>query len=191
MPLALALGGLGREAAKVAAGLALLLLLALAAMLSLLGALVSPLPAGAPLPSGTGRIGLPAPSGAALPPPKLGDTRWGVGTDTYCELYVEQRFHLGNQGATAYQAYLRLDALGLVHHAAPDGPDELVYFGPSGDNEGDGHVGAYAGGGLFDSITTYGLQREPLAGWRAPYLGWVHPADIRTDRFDNAVSPIA
>ena len=31
--------------------------------------------------------------------------------------------------------------------------------------------------------------RLTLAGWDAPYLGWVRPTDVRTDRFGATVSP--
>ena len=182
MLLALALGGLGRDALKVAAGLGLLLLLTLALSLSLLASLLHPVTSGAP------------PTGAPLAADNqraslhLGDTRWGSGVNTYCELYVEQRFGLGNQGATAFAAYQRLAGLGLVH-AGPPPPDALVYFGPTADNEWDGHVGVADGHGLFTSVTVYGLQQEPLAGWQAPYLGWVWPGDIHRDRFGAAVTP--
>lgn len=187
MLLAVVLGGLGRDAGKVAAGLVVLLLVALLSMLTLLSSLVSPAPTGTPLVSTLP----PAAAAARFGPPPLGDTRWGFGANTFCELYVEQRFGLGNQGATAYAAYQRLAALGLVHAGAPNAPDELVYFGPSADNEWDGHVGVYDGNGQFTSITFYGLQQEPLAGWRAPYLGWVRPGDVRSDRFGHAVAPEA
>jgi len=119
----------------------------------------------------------------------MGDTRWGYGLNTYCERYVEQRVGWGNQGVTAYAAYQRLAGLGLVHPGPPDAPGEVVYFGLSPDNEGDGHVGIYDGAGRFTSITSYGLQQEPLAGWGAPYLGWVQPSDVQSDRFGNPVSP--
>lgn len=183
MLLAIALGGLGRDALKVAAGLGLLLLVAVAFLLTLLGSLVRPVSPGAPSASAAS-----AAAGNRLAPATLGDTRWGSGADTYCELYVEQRFGLGNQGATAFAAYQRLAALGLVQ-AGPPEPGSLVYFGPSADNEWDGHVGVYDGGGRFTSITFYGLQQEPMAGWRAPYLGWVRPGAIRSDRFGAPVTP--
>jgi hypothetical protein len=183
MPLALALGGLGRDALKVAAGLGLLLLLALALLLTLLASLLRPVASATPF------TGAPTPAaGNHFTPLPLGDTRWGSGANTFCELYVEQRFGLGNQGATAFAAYQRLAGLGLVH-AGPPPPDALVYFGPSPDNEWDGHVGVADGNGLFTSITFYGLQQEPLAGWQAPYLGWVWPGDIHSDRFGAAVTP--
>lgn len=188
MLLAFALGSLGRDALKAAAGLALLLLLAIACLLSLLAGLTNPFSAGVP----TGLAGLPLTAAAksgAMAPPSLGDTRWGYGLNTYCEVYVEQRVGWGNQGVTAYAAYLRLAGLGLVHAGPPDAPGEVVYFGPSPDNEGAGHVGVYDGAGRFTSITYYGLQQEPLAGWGAPYLGWVQPGDVTTDRFGNPVSP--
>ncbi len=197
MLLAFALGSLGRDALKVAAALTLLLLFAIACLLSLLAGLTSP---AAPLATTVSAVGSstagstsPLPTAPALltslSPPAMGDTRWGSGLNTYCELYVEQRVGWGNQGATAYAAYLRLDGLGLVHHAPPDDAGEVVYFGPSPDNEGDGHVGIYDGDGRFTSITYFGLQQHPLAGWAAPYLGWVRPSDVRTDRFGNPVSP--
>ena len=188
MLLAIALGSLGRDAAKVAAGLALLVLFVVACLLSLLAGLTNPrsiaASAGAREPS-TAAASL----GTTVTPSSMGDTRWGYGLNTYCERYVEQRVGWGNQGATAYAAYQRLDALGLVHPGPPDAPGEVVYFGPSPDNENDGHVGIYDGDGRFTSITYYGLQQEPLAGWRAPYLGWVRPGDVTSDRFGNPVSP--
>ena len=110
-------------------------------------------------------------------PVALGDTRWGSGTNTYCETYVEWRTGIGNQGATAFAAYLHLAAQGLVH-TGPPAPGALVYFAPASDNAFDGHVGLYDGAGLFTSVTYYGVQQEPMAGWRAPYLGWVDPAAI-------------
>ena len=188
MLLAFALGSLGRDALKAAVGLALLLLLAVACLLSLLAGLTNPFSAGAP----TGLAGMPltvAAKSGTVPAPSIGDTRWGYGLNTYCEVYVEQRVGWGNQGVTAYAAYLRLAGLGLVHAGPPDAPGEVVYFGPSADNEGDGHVGVYDGAGRFTSITYYGLQQEPLAGWGAPYLGWVQPSDVTSDRFGNPVSP--
>jgi hypothetical protein len=188
MPLAFALGSLGRDALKAAAGLALLLLLAVVCLLSLLAGLANPFSAGVP----TGLAAAPitnATKGGAVAPPSMGDTRWGYGLNTYCEVYVEQRVGWGNQGVTAYAAYQRLAGLGLVHAGPPDTPGEVVYFGPSSDNEGAGHVGVYDGDGRFTSITYYGLQQEPMADWHAPYLGWVQPSDVTSDRFGNPVSP--
>lgn len=184
MLLAIVLGGLGRDALKVATGLGLLLLLALAMLLTLLASLVPPAARGT-LPLGVSSPEAPA---ATAAPATLGDTRWGFGVNTFCERYVEQRFGLGNQGATAFAAYRRLAGLGLVH-AGPPPPDSLVYFGPSADNEWDGHVGVADGNGLFTSITFYGLQQEPMAGWRAPYLGWVWPGAIHSDRFGHPITP--
>jgi hypothetical protein len=31
------------------------------------------------------------------------------------------------------------------------------------------------------------LALAPMAGWQAPYLGWVDPQSVKTDRFDNPV----
>ena len=183
--IAFLLANLGRGArGGAAAGLGLLLL-ALAFQADLYSQLtVAPSPAAArPI-----AVAQPAPAGQAV---TLGDTRWGFGRDTYCEQYVEQRFNLGNQGATAYAAYLRLAGLGLVHPGPPPEPDDLVYFGPAPANQFDGHVGVYDGGGRFTSVTFSGVQQYPLAGWDAPYLGWVWPGDIRSDRFGAPVAPSA
>ncbi len=64
-----------------------------------------------------------------------------------------------------------------------------MYFGPSADNEFFGHVGIYLGGGRFRSITTFGLADAPLAGWQAPYLGFVDPTKVTSDRFGGPVTP--
>jgi len=180
----LALGQLGRGPARAGLALALLLALALAFQVAFYSALTvaapSALDASTPVPL----------SPAAPAPVALGDTRWGFGSDTYCETYVEWRTGIGNQGATAFQAYLRLAGQGLVH-AGPPPTGALVYFGPSPDNEDDGHVGIADGAGLFTSVTDDGVQQEPLAGWAAPYLGWVRPGDIQSDRFGQPVTPRA
>lgn len=164
---------LGRETGLVAAALGMLALLGVAFTTTLYGALAAPT-AG---PGGPGAAALAAAGGAGLPV-KLGDTRWGYGTNTYCEAYAEWRTGIGNQGPTAFAAYLRLASRGLVH-AGPPAPGALVYFAPAADNGFDGHVGIYDGGGRFTSVTSAGVQQEPLAGWRAPYLGWVNPDDLR------------
>ena len=119
----------------------------------------------------------------------LGDYRWGSGSATFCELYAEQLTGLGNQGVSAAAAAQRFQSLGLLHPGMPPEPGDLVYFGPAPDNEGFGHVGLSLGDGRFRSITAYGLADAPLAGWRAPYLGWVDPTTIGTDRFGRAVRP--
>jgi len=136
--------------------------------------------------------------GSFLPSPTpgaraLGDTSFGFGSNTFCELYVEVRDHLGNQGVSAAAAADRMAALGLLHTGPPPPSGHvLVYFGPSADNEFAGHVGVVDDGGTtFYSVTAYGLQQYPLAGWRAPYLGWVDPTQIASDRFGNAVHPVA
>jgi hypothetical protein len=126
--------------------------------------------------------------GGALRP--LGNFTWGSGANTLCELYVEQTTGIGNQGVTADAAAQRLASQGLMHQGTPP-VGALVYFGPSPDNEFDGHVGIALGGGQFRSITALGLADAPLAGWQAPFLGWVNPASITTDRFGNAVHPTA
>lgn len=166
------LPALGRETGAVAALLAALALAGVAFTATLYGALAQPSPA----PSSA----TPTPSLVAAPASgvQLGDTRWGVGTNTYCESYVEWRTGIGNQGPTAFAAYLRLAGEDLVR-AGPPAPGALVYFGPAADNEFDGHVGIYDGDGLFTSVTYYGVQQEPMAGWRAPYLGWVDPVAVR------------
>lgn len=173
------LGG-GLRAAVLA--VLFLLLGAIGFQLTVYGALTDADAAAPPAAPGS----LPQPSGRAAP---LGDTRWGSGTNTYCEAYVEWRFGLGNLGATAFQAYLGLARRGLVHPGPPPAPDDLVYFGPSPDNEMDGHVGVYDGNGRFTSVTYFGLQQEPMAGWRAPYLGWVRPGDIKGQAAGAAIAP--
>jgi hypothetical protein len=184
---AFTLGALGRDAAKVAVGLAVVPLLGLAFLASVLGGLASSPSASTPaVASSTAADVVPGPARST---PALGDTRWGYGTNTYCEAYVEQQVGWGNQGVTAFQAFLRLAGLGLVHAGPPPHAGVVVYFGPSSDNEWDGHVGISEGDGTFTSITSWGLQRMPLAGWRAPYLGWVEPAAVHSDRFGNPVFP--
>lgn len=174
--IAIALGPLGRGPRLAALALGLLLFLASAfqvALFSTLAVLTPPTAAAPPQ------------AGQAV---ALGDTRWGFGSNTYCEAYVEWRTGIGNQGDTAFQAYLRLAGQGLVH-GGPSPAGALVYFGPASANEFDGHVGIADGGGLFTSVTVAGVQQAPLAGWDAPYLGWVRPAEIRSDRFGDPVSP--
>jgi len=122
--------------------------------------------------------------GGALRP--LGDLRFGYGNATLCELYVEVKTGSGNQGVTAYAAAERLAGLGLLHQGTPPA-GSLVYFGPSPDNDNDGHVGIALGGGQFRSVTVAGVADAPLAGWRAPFLGWAAPADVTTDRFGSPV----
>lgn len=96
---------------------------------------------------------------------------------------------MGNQGVSAAAAADRMQALGLLQPGLPAQPGDIVYFGPSPDNEFFGHVGIYLGEGRFRSITFYGLADAPLAGWRAPYLGFVDPTHIRSNRFGGVVSP--
>ena len=163
---------LGRETGLAAALLGLLALLGVAFTTTVFGALATP--AASPAPATSAAVAAPA---AGQGPVTLGDTRWGSGTNTYCETYVEWRTGIGNQGATAFAAYLHLAAQGLVQ-SGPPAPGALVYFAPASDNAFDGHVGLYDGSGLFTSVTSYGVQQEPMAGWRAPYLGWVDPAAI-------------
>lgn len=170
----------------VAAAAAALLLLAIAFQLTLYGALAPSAESAAPVGAraSTGTAG-----GALLPlPVAAGDTRWGSGANTYCETFVEQELGLGNQGDTAFGAYLRLASMGLVHSGPPPQAGDLVYFAPTGANAFDGHVGISDGAGQFTSVTTTGVQAEPLAGWDAPYLGWVRPSDIHTDRFGHPVA---
>ena len=176
----------------LAAAVGVLLLLVVSFLLSLYGALAAsaapsaagPSLAATPLP-GNGSLGA-----VVLPVPAVpGDTRWGSGANTYCETFVEQELGLGNQGDTAFAAFLRLAGQGLVHLGPPPAPDDLVYFGPAATNQFDGHVGIAVGGGMFTSVTDQGVQTLPLAGWDAPYLGWVRPTDIRVDRFGRPVSP--
>lgn len=181
--IALALGPLGRGTRLAALVLGLLLFLACAFQT----ALYSELTVEAPPALADGPIAAQQPAGQVV---ALGDTRWGSGANTYCESYVEWRTGIGNQGATAFQAYLRLASQGLVH-AGPPPAGALVYFGPSADNAFDGHVGIADSGGLFTSVTVAGVQQAPLAGWAAPYLGWIRPGEIRSDRFGNSVTPTA
>jgi cell wall-associated NlpC family hydrolase len=170
----------------VAAAGAGLLLLAVAFQLTLYGALATSAASAAP---GSARPSTGTAGSALLPlPVAAGDTRWGSGANTYCETFVEQELGLGNQGDTAFGAYLRLAGMGLVHAGPPPQAGDLVYFAPTGTNAFDGHVGIADGAGQFTSVTTTGVQALPLAGWDAPYLGWVRPSDIRTDRFGHPVS---
>jgi hypothetical protein len=136
-------------------------------------------PAGVALPAAPGVGGIVA----------LGNFRWGSGSNTFCEVYVEQQTGEGNQGLTAYAAAQRMASLGLLRQGMPPTAGDVVYFGPSADNEGFGHVGIYLGGGRFRSVTFYGLADAPMAGWQAPYLGWVDPTKITTNRFGGVVSP--
>jgi cell wall-associated NlpC family hydrolase len=96
---------------------------------------------------------------------------------------------MGNQGVSAAAAASRMQALGLLRPGLPPVAGDVVYFGPSADNEFDGHVGIYLGAGRFRSITTFGLADAPMAGWQAPYLGFVDPTTVGTNRFGGAVSP--
>jgi len=175
----------------IAAALGLLLFLVVGFQLTLYGALSSPGPPPAnPSLEAAARPSDGAPRIASLAiPVTAGDTRWGSGSDTYCETFVEQELGLGNQGDTAFGAYLRLAGLGLVHAGPPPEADDLVYFAPAAANSFDGHVGISTGGGWFTSVTDLGVQTEPLAGWDAPYLGWVRPADVHSDHFGHPVSP--
>lgn len=187
----IASGAGGRAVPWFAATLGLLLCLTVGFQLTLYGALAAPgAPSAPPALEAAARPSDGPPRMARLPlPVTAGDTRWGSGSDTYCETFVEQELGLGNQGDTAFGAYLRLAGLGLVHAGPPPEPDDLVYFAPDAANSFDGHVGISAGGGWFTSVTDLGVQTEPLAGWDAPYLGWVRPAEIHTDRFGHPVSP--
>lgn len=124
--------------------------------------------------------------GQAFAPRPMGSTQWGSGTNTFCELYVEQRLQIGNQGISAAAAADRMRSLGILHSGeAPAGA--IVYFAPSLDNHYWGHVGIADGGGQFTSITYYGLQQYPLQGWQAPYVGWVNPAEVTSDRFGHRI----
>ncbi len=129
---------------------------------------------------------LAGPGGALTP---LGNFRWGSGSNTFCEVYVEQMTGMGNQGASAAAAAGRMQSLGLLQPGLPPTAGLVVYFGPSADNEGFGHVGISLGGGRFRSITVYGLADAPLAGWRAPYLGFTDPTKVTSNRFGGPVSP--
>jgi hypothetical protein len=129
---------------------------------------------------------LAGPGGGLVP---LGNFSWGSGSNTFCELYVEQVTGMGNQGASAADAAGRMQALGLLRPGLPPVAGDVVYFGPSADNEYFGHAGISLGDGRFRSITAYGLADAPLAGWRAPYLGFVDPTTIGTNRFGGVVSP--
>lgn len=173
----------GRETGLVATLLGLLAFLGVAFTTTVYGALATAV--SSPSPVAADAVVTAA---AGQGPVTLGDTRWGSGTNTYCETYVEWRTGIGNQGATAFAAYLHLASNGLVQ-TGPPAPGALVYFGPASDNEFDGHVGIYDGGGRFTSVTTYGVQQEPMAGWRAPYLGWVNPTAILADRLGPTVAP--
>jgi hypothetical protein len=136
-------------------------------------------PAGVALPTMPGAGGIVA----------LGNFSWGSGANTFCEVYVEQMTGEGNQGVSADAAAERMASLGLLQQGMPTQPGVVVYFGPSADNEGFGHVGIYLGAGRFRSITTDGLADAPLAGWRAPYLGFTDPTRITSDRFGRVVHP--
>lgn len=119
----------------------------------------------------------------------LGNFSWGSGSNTFCEVYVEQMTGIGNQGASAADAASRMASLGLLQPGLPPTAGDVVYFGPSADNEYFGHVGIYLGDGRFRSITVYGLADAPLAGWRAPYLGFTDPTKVTSNRFGGVVSP--
>jgi hypothetical protein len=124
---AFTLGALGRDAAKVAVGLAVVPLLGLAFLTSVLGGLAGSPSASTPaVASSTAADVVPGPARST---PALGDTRWGYGTNTYCEAYVEQQVGWGNQGVTAFQAFLRLAGLGLVHAGPPPHAGVVVYSG--------------------------------------------------------------
>lgn len=186
MPLlgtALRLGG--RDLLALCASLVVVCLLALAlATLSLLSFIDGPGPLAVPVGAASGSV-----VGPFLSSPTLGDTRWGSGTDTYCELYVEQRVGWGNQGVSAAAAAQRLAGLGVLHPGWPPKPAVVIYFAPAPDNGGSGHVGIYDGDGRFTSVTSWGVQERPMAGWQAPYLGWVDPIEVHSDRFGYPVSP--
>jgi hypothetical protein len=194
MSSALALGPLFRRAGL---GLALAVVVcwywALAATLAHENAVYQATGQASPLLQGAVQsLGQPLPGiflkgvGGALRP--LGNFTWGSGSNTLCELYVEQVTGIGNQGVTADAAAQRLAGLGLLKPGTPPA-GALVYFGPSPDNEFDGHVGIALGGGQFRSITVAGLADAPLAGWGAPYLGYVLPGSVTTNRFGDAVHP--
>lgn len=122
-----------------------------------------------------------------LPTRTLGDTSWGSGTNTFCETFVEQTTGIGNQGISAATAADRMRSLGILHSGeAPAGA--IVYFAPSLDNGYWGHVGIADGGGKFTSITFYGLQQYALSEWQAPYVGYVLPGDIHSDRFGHRIN---
>lgn len=118
----------------------------------------------------------------------LGDYSFGFGSNTLCETWVEVQTGIGNQGGTAYAAAERFASLGLLKPGPPP-PGAIVYFGPSPDNQQDGHVGLAEGGGQFRSVTDLGVADAPLAGWPAPYLGYVLPSTVRSDRFGHVVTP--
>lgn len=145
--------------------------------------------AGALLTTGLAAIvGMGVQNGHVLGPRPMGDTSWGSGHATFCEVYVEQRLHLGNQGISAAAAADRMRSLGILHSGEPP-TGSIVYFAPSLENGYWGHVGIADGEGRFTSITFYGLQQYPLADWQAPFLGWINPADVHTDRFGHTVTP--
>jgi len=64
----------------------------------------------ASLASAPGQL-LAGPGGGLVP---LGNFTWGSGSNTFCELYVEQQTGMGNQGASAAAAASRMQSLGLL-----------------------------------------------------------------------------
>lgn len=131
--------------------------------------------------------GAPTPAGRPWAIRPLGDYSYGWGANTLCEQWVEVQTGIGNQGVTAAAAAQRLAAQGLLHQGTPPA-GALVYFGPSADNEFAGHVGIAEKGGQFRSVTTFGVADAPIAGWQAPYEGYVLPGSVTSDRFGNVVT---
>ena len=100
----------------------------------------------------------------------------------YCEVFAEQAEAYSQHFGSAYLDYQAEDRAGLVHLNDANPPTgALAFWGPSADNNGDGHVAVSIGSGQV--IGTYGtarsvapVQQYPISRITdAPYLGWAFP----------------
>jgi hypothetical protein len=105
---------------------------------------------------------------------QIGSTKWGTGTNTYCELFVENAFGTSGQFVDAYTAFRSIGVSGN-----PQAPGQVVYFdktyGNNG-NAGNGHAGIYIGNDQFISVISSGVQQSKLSLWAdSKYLGYANP----------------
>jgi cell wall-associated NlpC family hydrolase len=104
---------------------------------------------------------------------QIGSRNWGTGTNTYCELFVENAFGTSGRFSTAYAGYQSIGISG-----SPQIPGQIVFFSKNSSNGGYGHVGIYIGNGQFISVTSSGVQLESLSWWSsnvASYVGYASP----------------
>ena len=104
---------------------------------------------------------------------QAGSQNWGSGTNTYCELFVENAFGTSGRYTNAYKAFQAIGVSG-----SPQIPGQIVFFAQNAGNGQLAHTGIYIGNGNFISATSNGVKQYSLTWWSnnvAKYVGYANP----------------